>query len=151
RPGGPLEAVNALRGRWTLRCERGTVRFFATVAPTGKLQQLDTTSTLPPDARLDAAMKGVLGLVSEWSEAKATGLLAQAVDRVGLRRQLAALAALHGVCRAGEAVGGDGRTRVTVTLACEQRPVNATVEVDDASGKVTAVQFGKPEGALCPD
>jgi CubicO group peptidase (beta-lactamase class C family) len=151
RSDAPIEAVNALRGRWTLRCERGTVRFFATVAPTGKLQHLDVTSTLPPDARLSAALSGVLGLASAWNDGKAAGLFAPAVDRADLRRQFAALAALHGVCRAGDPVAGDGRTRTTVTLACEQRPVNATVDLDDASGRVTAVKFGKPEGATCQD
>ena len=151
RSEGPLETVNALRGRWTLRCERGTVRFFATVAPTGKLQQLDVTSALPPDGRLGAAVSGVLGLASAWDEVKATALFAPGVDRANLRRQLAAMAALHGACRAGDPVEGDGRTRATVTLACEQRPVNAKVDLDDASGKVTDVEFGEPEGATCPD
>jgi CubicO group peptidase (beta-lactamase class C family) len=151
RSGGPLETVNALRGRWTLRCERGTVRFFATLAPTGTLQELEVTSAVPPDARLSAALGGLLGLASGWDEAKATALFAPKVDRANVRRQLAALSALHGACRAGDPVEGDGRTRVMVTLACEQRPVTATVVLDDASGKVTAVEFGKPEGATCPD
>jgi hypothetical protein len=151
RTEGPLETVNALRGRWTLRCERGTVRFFATVAPTGKLQELEVTSAMPPDARMGIAISGLLALASAWDEGKATALFGPKMDRAILRRQLAALAALHGSCRAGDPVEGDGQKRVTVTLACEQRPVNATVELDGSSGKVTAVEFGKPEGATCPD
>lgn len=151
RSEGPLDARNSLRGSWTQRCERGTVRFFATVAPPGKLQHLDVTSALPPDARMSAAVAGVLGLVSTWSDEKAAALLAPAVDRAALRRQLVALAALHGPCRSGEAVDGDGRLRTTVPLTCEQRPVNASVTLEEASGKVSAVTFGKPEGATCPD
>jgi len=151
RPKGPLDAQNALRGHWTLRCERGTVRLFATVAPPGKLQQLDVTSALPPDARMGAAVAGVLGLTSPWSDEKATGLLAAAVDKASLRRELAALTALHGACRSGEPVDGDGHLKTTVPLTCDQRPVNATVTLEDLSGKVSAVTFGKPDGATCPD
>jgi len=151
RPEGPFDTENTLRGRWTLRCDRGTVRFFVTVAPTGKLQELEVTSALPPDARLGAAVGRVMALASVWSEKKATALLAPAMDRPGLRRQLAALTALHGACRVGEPVSGDGRIETTVALGCEQRPVNVTVTLDDASGKVTAVRFEKPQGATCPD
>ncbi len=151
RPEGALDAENALRGHWTLRCERGTVRLFATVAPPGKLQDLDVTSALPPDPRMGQAMTALLGLAPAWNDESAGALLGPAVDRAALRRQLAALTALHGACRAGEPVGGDGRLRTTVPLTCEQRPAKVTVELDDASGRVTAVRFGKPEGAICPD
>lgn len=151
RPEGPLETRNALRGHWTLRCEHGTVRFFATVAPPGKLQQLDVTSALPPDARMGAAVAGMLSLASAWNDEKAATLLAPAVDRASLRRQLVALTALHGACRSGEPVDGDGHLKATVPLTCEQRPVNASITLDDPSGKVSELTFGKPEGATCPD
>jgi hypothetical protein len=151
RPEGALEAENALRGRWTLRCERGTMRLSATVAPTGGLQELEVTSALALEPRMGAAVTGLLALAPAWSEEKAAALLAPSVDRAALRRQLAALAALHGTCRAGEPVDGDGRLRTTVPLSCEQRPVTAALELDGASGRITSVRFGKPEGATCPD
>ena len=34
RPDGPFEVENALRGQWTLSCERGTLRAAITLAPT---------------------------------------------------------------------------------------------------------------------
>lgn len=34
RPGGAIDAENALRGQWTLTCERGTLRAAITLAPT---------------------------------------------------------------------------------------------------------------------
>jgi hypothetical protein len=62
-----------------------------------------------------------------------------------------ALTALHGACRSGEPVDGDGHLKATVPLTCEQRPVNASITLDDPSGKVSELTFGKPEGATCPD
>jgi CubicO group peptidase (beta-lactamase class C family) len=153
RPDGVLEAENALRGHWRLRCERGAVRFYATIAPVppARLQQLDATGVLPLDARMGAATTSVATLASRWNEEAATKLLAPAVDRAKLRQQLGALAALHGTCKPGEVVSGDGKTTSTIRYDCTQSPVQSTVELDDASGRVTAVGFAKPEGETCPD
>jgi CubicO group peptidase (beta-lactamase class C family) len=153
RPAGALEAENALRGRWTLACERGTVRVFATVAPPspGKLQALEVTSALPLEPRMAEAVSGVTGLAAGWSDDRAGGLFAPAVDRTALRRELAALVALHGPCRPGDPLEGDGKLRTRVALQCEQRPVELTLELDGVTGRVTSVRFGKPEGTACPD
>ena len=42
-PDGPIDAENALRGRWQMRCDRGTLRVSLTLAPTmpPKVQFLD--------------------------------------------------------------------------------------------------------------
>ena len=34
RPDGPFEVENALRGQWTMRCDRGALRVAITLAPT---------------------------------------------------------------------------------------------------------------------
>jgi len=111
RPDGALEAETALRGHWLLRCERGTVRFYATIAPVppARLQELDASSVLPLDARMASAAKSVATLASGWNEEAATKLLASAVDRAKLRQQLGAVAALHGTCKPGELSPGTGR------------------------------------------
>jgi CubicO group peptidase (beta-lactamase class C family) len=43
RPDGPIDAENALRGTWTLSCERGFVDLFVSLAPTvpPRIQSLD--------------------------------------------------------------------------------------------------------------
>ncbi|HEY1126622.1 MAG TPA: serine hydrolase domain-containing protein [Actinomycetota bacterium] len=153
RPDGALEAENALRGHWRLRCERGMVRFYATIAPVppARLQQLHASSALPLDVRMASAAKSVATLASGWNEEAATKLLAAAVDRAKFRQQLGAVAALHGTCKPGEVVSGDGKTTATVRYDCTQVPVQTTLELDGASGRLTAVRFAKAEGTTCPD
>jgi CubicO group peptidase (beta-lactamase class C family) len=153
RPDGGLESENALRGHWRLRCERGTVRFFATVAPVppARLQELDVTSALPLQPRMTEAATAVAGLASSWSDQVAAGLFSPAVDRPAMRPQLTALGALHGACKPGEVLEGDGRTQATIRFECTQVPVRVALELDGASGRVTSLRFSKPEGVTCPD
>lgn len=48
---GPLAAQNALRGEWRMRCERGDLRVFITLAPTDRagVQQLDVRPMQPEE------------------------------------------------------------------------------------------------------
>jgi CubicO group peptidase (beta-lactamase class C family) len=49
RPDGDFDVENALRGQWTMACERGRVRIAVTLAPTSppKLQYLSVTPLAP--------------------------------------------------------------------------------------------------------
>jgi CubicO group peptidase (beta-lactamase class C family) len=153
RPDGELSADNALRGHWRLRCDRGSVRFFATIAPVppARLQQLDVTSSLPLEPPMASAAAAMAGLTAAWSDQTASALFAPAVDRPAVRKQLAALGALHGTCKPGEVTEGDGKTRATVRFECTRVPVQVGLELDAPSGRITALHFSKPEEATCPD
>jgi hypothetical protein len=49
KPDGPFEVENALRGQWTLTCDRGTLRAAITLAPTmpPTVQYLDVREVTP--------------------------------------------------------------------------------------------------------
>jgi len=51
-PDGPFDAENALRGEWTMRCERGRLRVSVTLAPTmpPRVQYLQVRALEPGEA-----------------------------------------------------------------------------------------------------
>jgi hypothetical protein len=57
RPEGDFDVENALRGQWTLACERGRLRASVTLAPSmpPKVQYLSVTPVGPDDRPRDAA------------------------------------------------------------------------------------------------
>jgi CubicO group peptidase (beta-lactamase class C family) len=90
---GPVEALNLLRGRFRMPCERGDVEVTFTLAPTNppSIQYLDFSAI----GRLTPAMQSYAG-------------------------EVAAKAGTS--CRVGNVLGGDGERNSRVVLTCDDGP-----------------------------
>jgi CubicO group peptidase (beta-lactamase class C family) len=124
-PDGPLDAENGLRGRWKLTCERGWIDLVARLAPTvpPRIELLRTTGTLPPSAALTAAADRLAALVGRWDGAEATRLFAKDVDLEPMKKLFADTATARGACHVERPVGGDGKRKAKMRLACERSPI----------------------------
>lgn len=71
RPEGPIDAENALRGTWTLGCERGYVDLFVSLAP-----------TVPPRIQ-SLIVKGGDGVPAPTREKPGRGLLPHREGKCG--------------------------------------------------------------------
>ena len=120
-PASGIDAENALRGRWRMKCERGWLDVSITLAPTTPplVQFINVQSTLPPDPNMTKASESVMRLLQGWDKKIVEGLVAPSIDVDPMRRQLAAATA-WGACKVGEAVGGDGKRDSTIKLMCER-------------------------------
>jgi hypothetical protein len=134
RLGAAIEAENALRGRWRMPCERGWLDVTITLAPTmpPRVQLLRVESVLPPGEEMTTTIAAALRLMSQWDEKQAASLAAPSFDMERMRRQIAA-AGVWGVCKAGEAMAGDGTRDSVVKLSCERGTLLARIGLDPAS------------------
>jgi CubicO group peptidase (beta-lactamase class C family) len=133
-PATTIDAENALRGRWRLKCERGWLEVSITLAPTAPplVQFLNVQSTLPPDQNMEKTFDSLVRLLQTWDAKTAEGMAASGFDLDRMRRQFAAANA-WGVCKLGETVSGDGKREAAVKLMCERGNMFARVSVDEAN------------------
>ena len=148
-PGAVIEAENALRGRWTLACDRGRIRFVLTLAPTSSpsIQWLETTSALPLGPRLAAAGSALAARIGRPSTS-AADLVGPGLDADALARALAAAAA-WGSCRMGDVLSGGGEGPATVRLACDQGRLDVSIALDPASGRLSQATLAPAAGEAC--
>jgi CubicO group peptidase (beta-lactamase class C family) len=143
---GPIEPENALRGKWKLTCERGTIDVWMTLTPQmpPRIQYLYAASVLPPDtvltSRVDVALRPVRGSLS---------LFAKDFDHAKLQRQLTALITYWGACKTGEAIRGDGTLTVGMKLACEKGEAAIDVELDKDTKKIKSVSIAPSGDQTC--
>jgi hypothetical protein len=150
RETGEVEPENLLRGRFSLRCERGEVRVTFTLAPTSppKVQHLSFEMIKPLDARMSAAARALAAQISEPSPARLDAIAAPSFDRAAFVRRLEPLRASYQSCRLGQASGGDGVRAARVTLECDRAPLELSLQLNE-DGKVTSAAFVKPPGEVC--
>jgi hypothetical protein len=136
-PGAVIEAENALRGRWTLACDRGRIRFVLTLAPTSSpsIQWLEATSVLPLGTRLAAAGSALAARIGRPS-ASVADLVGPGLDPNALVRALAAAGA-WGSCRMEEVLSGGGDGPAIVRFACDKGPLDVSIALDPASGRLS--------------
>jgi CubicO group peptidase (beta-lactamase class C family) len=149
-PSASIEAENALRGRWRMPCERGWLDVAITLAPTmpPRVQLMRVESVLPPGQEMTATVEASLRLMSQWDEKQAASLAAPGLDIERMRRQIAA-AGVWGVCKAGEAVAGDGIRDSVVKLSCERGTLLARVGLDPATQRLLNFSFLTPRDQRC--
>jgi CubicO group peptidase (beta-lactamase class C family) len=149
RPGGPIEAENALRGQWTLACSRGAIRVAITLAPTvpPRVQALETTSIPALGERMQHVVKRLAGLTSRFEAAALAEIAAPGAER-SLRTTLTA-AAPWGSCRPGEARSGDGDAQAVIGLECERGRLHADVALDKGSGRLRTLRLAPPSDETC--
>jgi CubicO group peptidase (beta-lactamase class C family) len=154
RPEGPdavMRADNALRGIWTLPCDRGHVRFSLTLAPTPRptIQWLEATSVLPLGPRL-AGLAATLAARVGQPAAAAADLVAPGADAEAVSRSLAAAAA-WGSCRVGEVRKGGGDASATVRFECDKGPLDVSIALDAAAGRLSQAKLAPaPEEPCVP-
>ena len=131
RPASSIEAENALRGRWRMKCERGWLDVNITLAPTmpPRVQLLNVQSTLPPDVAMTRTIDSVLYLMSNWDRKTAEALVTPGFDVNQMRRRMSA-ASSWGTCVAGDPIGGDGSTTSAVRFLCERGILAARLSID---------------------
>lgn len=149
-PAATIDAENALRGRWRMVCERGWLDVGITLAPTTppRVQAINVQSTLPPDEGMAKALDSVMRLMNGWEAKTAETLAAPGLDIERTRRQLSAASA-WGVCKLGEAVGGDGKRDSAVKLTCDRGNLVARVSLDAETNRLKSLDLFPTRDQRC--
>jgi CubicO group peptidase (beta-lactamase class C family) len=160
RPEGPLRAENALRGQWTLSCERGRISVSVTLAPTAppRVQYLETVSALPLSQGLETLARKLASRIGS-AGAPVKDLLAPGVDEAAVARAMAA-AADWGACGLGEVreyAGGNegdggenaGQNEALVRLDCAKGPLEARLALEGSTCRLRTLRLAPPSGETC--
>ncbi|MEO8499577.1 MAG: serine hydrolase domain-containing protein [Vicinamibacteria bacterium] len=142
-----IEAENALRGRWTLVCERGQVKVSVTLAPTlpPTVQHLETLSVLPPGARFTLVANALVNSINH-GEPLAESMVSLSAPADVAAQLLASRA--WGTCAAqGDLVSG-GPDSGTLRLTCERGDLDVRLTVD-AAGLMTGLRISPALGEVC--
>lgn len=141
-PASYIDAENALRGRWRMKCERGWLDLGITLAPTTPplVQFMGVQSTLPPDENMAKTFDSLLRLLQVWDAKSAESLGAPGFDLEKMRRQFAA-ASSWGACKSGDTVGGDGKVDSSVKLMCERGNLFARVSLDPETKRLKSLDL----------
>ncbi|MEO8126024.1 MAG: serine hydrolase domain-containing protein [Bryobacteraceae bacterium] len=142
---GDVKPENLLRGKFRMGCDRGTVEASFTLAPTipPRLQFLRFAPAVNLDSRTKAAVDELAALVGNPQPKRL-----QALSIPQLPRQMEALRNSYGSCRAGETIGGDGKTSVRVKFECDRGPLEVQMRFDDGA-KLREAAFTKPADVPC--
>jgi hypothetical protein len=145
-----IEAENALRGRWRMNCERGWLDVNITLAPTmpPRVQLLNVQSTLPPNGEIKKATDALLRLIARWDDKSAAALTGPAFDLEQLRRRVSAASA-WGICKAGDAIGGDGSRNSVVRFTCDGGVLAARISIDPATNRLTSLDLVPTRDQRC--
>ncbi len=141
-----IEAENALRGRWSLACERGQVRLAVTLAPTlpPTVQYLEASSILPPSAGFDKAVAALVRAINQGERMSESLISLSAPADVVAQIEASRV---YGACVAGSLMNG-GPDSGTLRLNCDKGRLDVRVTVD-AAGLLTALRIGPAAGEVC--
>lgn len=78
---------------------------------------------LPPSAALSSAATGLTELIGKWDSAAAKTLFDSGVNIDRTQKLFALTAEQRGACRVEQPVGGDGKRKARLRLACDRYPV----------------------------
>jgi hypothetical protein len=142
----PIEAENALRGRWTLACERGWIKGNLTLAPTlpPTVQHLELLSVLPPSPPFSKAVDAIVRSINQGERLSETLVSLSAPS--DLQAQLEASKA-WGTCTRGDLMSGGPDSGVS-RLNCERGHLDLRLAVD-SSGLLTALRIAPASGEVC--
>ena len=150
RADGDIDAENALRGTWTMPCERGAVRVGITLAPTmpPRVQFLAAWSVMPLGERLSRAAARLAQMITARSIGGLEDLLAPGASAAQVGATIVAAGA-WGACRVGPAVRGDGETFAALRFLCDRGNMDVALSVDEASGRLSQVRLSPSGDATC--
>lgn len=146
RADSPIEAENALRGRWTLNCERGQVKVGITLAPTlpPTVQYLEARSVLPAGPAFLRVADALVQSINSGDRLSESMVSLSAPPDLGA--QISASRA-YGVCARGEMESG-GPEDGTLRLNCERGKLDMRLTVD-AAGLLTGLAISPASGEVC--
>ena len=132
-----IEAENALRGEWRMPCDRGWLTVYITLAPTmpPKVQQINITPVMPPDAEMTKTAETIGKLLVTWDANTVESIAAPGLDTAKMRRQIEAAKA-WGSCRSGEPLGGNGTRNSSIRFNCDGGPLVARITLDQTTRKL---------------
>jgi hypothetical protein len=144
---GPIEAENALRGKFRLDCDHGWLNVEVTLAPVNppKVQHLAVTAGKPASSELRQAAEA---LISAMSTGAIRGVrLAPAVNQRDLTAMLHGWRNHYGSCRLGEAVEGDGYSNAKFRVSCDRGPLDMTLSMNEK--RISSASFAPTDSAVC--
>jgi hypothetical protein len=149
-PASTIDAENALRGRWRMKCERGWLDLGITLAPTTPplVQFIGVQSTLPPDENMAKTFDSLMHLLQVWDAKTAESLVAPGFDLERMRRQFAA-ATSWGACKLGDPVSGDGKRDSSMKLTCERGNLFARVSLVPETGRLKSLDLVPTRDQRC--
>ncbi len=141
-----IEAENALRGKWTLRCERGQISFSLTLAPTlpPTVQHLEATSVLPPSSGFSRATDALVRSINGGERLPESLLSLSAPSDVAAQLEAARA---YGACRPGDLTSG-GPESGTLRLTCDRGNLDVRLTVDRA-GLLTELRIAPAAVEVC--
>jgi CubicO group peptidase (beta-lactamase class C family) len=143
---GAIKAENALRGSYRIACDKGWLDVELTLAPTQppRVQHLEVSAGRPASPALLQSATAVTGALATGP----AGLrLGPALKRVELAAVLEATRLVHGSCRLGEQISGDGVADAKFKLVCDRG--GAELELAMNEEKITRAAFREPPNAVC--
>jgi CubicO group peptidase (beta-lactamase class C family) len=142
----PMEAENALRGRFRMQCERGWLDVNLTLAPTRppRVQSIGVTSGRPLTPGMHAAVEAVLDAMARGSRSLE---LATGTSRDAVGALLTATREQYGQCRLDSPQEGDGDKRARVRLDCDRGPLELSIARHD--GKIESMELEPPFTVSC--
>lgn len=142
----PFEPENALRGRWTMKCSKGRIEVFVTLAPTmpPSVQMLEFTAAKPLSADFTKSVNALIALVNGWDDDAAHTLFARSVKPTSLRAQFEALRVQYGSLRLDTNKEGDGVTHARVRLIGARGILDVKLTRNPQTGKLTELTFQRP-------
>lgn len=149
-PHTDLKAENALRGSWTLDCERGKARFTVTLAPTTAptIQYLESVPAVTLDPERSTSVAALAARFGIPADHVIAAMLAPNADAHAIERAIGA-AARWGTCRPGATLSGDGGALATVRFDCEHGRLDAQLEWEGRSSRLKAATFVMPADEIC--
>lgn len=141
-----IEAENAMRGRWSLACERGHVRLAITLAPTlpPTVQFLEASSILPPSAGFNSAAAALVRAINQRERMSDSLISLSAPPDVAAQIEASKP---YGTCVPGDLMNG-GWDSGTLRLNCEKGRLDVRLSVD-AAGLVTGLRLAPAAGEVC--
>jgi CubicO group peptidase (beta-lactamase class C family) len=142
----PLEPENALRGRWLMKCSGGRIEVFMTLSPTvpPRIQYLTLTAAQPINPALKGQVAQLVGLLNNWDEQAARGLLARGLKPGDVQPQFEALQVQYGKLRLGDVLESRGTNKWRVRLIGQRGMVDATLTFNLRTRKLTEITFTRP-------
>ena len=150
RPDGPFDVENALRGVWTMTCQRGSLRVGITLAPTmpPRVQLLSVVSVMPLDKQLSGVVNRLVSMIGHADESSLATMLAPGLDARAIHAKLVSASA-WGACTVGDVLDGDGSSETGVKLSCARGALVLRVSLDEYTGRITRLSIAPAGDVTC--